>query len=522
VLVVRVLGAVDVELDGRRVPVTSTKQRLLVAILAASRGVVSRDRLVAALWEEPPPSAPSTLMGYVSRLRRAVGRDAIAASADGYLLIADQVDAREFERLAQRGGADALEEGLRLWRGDAFGELAANRFLVGEARRLRELRTSARLELAEAHLATGDTARPVSMLEALVGEEPIREDAWVLLVRALAAGGRYADAVRAAHRCRRELVEVGLEPSAALVEAEAAAIERRAAAGRVEVTDLDVGPLRYALHGDVHIAHQVAGGGPVDLVLSSYGSVSIDSIWDEPRFSRFVSLLGASCRVVLYDTRGIGLSDPIDVDAPPTIHEQSEDLQAVIEQAGANRPVVVGIGDGGPTAITYAHRHPKQLAGLILINTFARLVEAPGYRGVAQDDLDANLRLSTDATGARDTSLVLRNHAPSVSGDAEFRRWWERAGRRGASPATATALWRVRYGADVRGLLHEIATPTLVLHRRRARVIPRSYGEYLAEQIAGARYVELDGSDQPPFTETAEAVAALIADFATSCRARDA
>jgi pimeloyl-ACP methyl ester carboxylesterase len=149
-----------------------------------------------------------------------------------------------------------------------------------------------------------------------------------------------------------------------------------------------------------------------------------------------------------------------------------------------------------------------------LVNTFARLIEAPDYRGVSRETFEANMTMSVDPDSDRDTSLVLRNHAPSVAGDAEFRRWWERAGRRGASPATANALWRTRYGADVRALLPDIAVPTLVLHRRDTVVIPRLFGAFLAERIPDARYVEVNGADQSPFTGDAATMADHILEFA--------
>ena len=107
----------------------------------------------------------------------------------------------------------------------------------------------------------------------------------------------------------------------------------------------------------------------------------------------------------------------------------------------------------------------------------------------------------------------MRNHAPSVAANPEFRRWWERAGRRGASPATATALWRVRNGADVRSLLGAIRSPTLVLHRLHSRVVPLQHGAFLARHIRSARFIELDGADQPPFTEDAATIADSITDF---------
>jgi hypothetical protein len=117
------------------------------------------------------------------------------------------------------------------------------------------------------------------------------------------------------------------------------------------------------------------------------------------------------------------------------------------------------------------------LAGLVLINTFARLIKTDDYpMGISQERFDANLHMSVDPDSDRDTSLVLRNHAPSVAGDPGFGRWWERAGRRGASPATASGLWRVRYGADVRSQLDILSTPALVLHSRDSDVIPRAHG----------------------------------------------
>jgi DNA-binding SARP family transcriptional activator/pimeloyl-ACP methyl ester carboxylesterase len=522
VAIVRVLGRIEVDVDGQTRPIGSPKQRLLIAVLAAGHGPVSRNRLIDALWgDEPPSSASATLMGYVSRLRATLGAGSIASLPAGYELKADAVDARQFESLIGERPTDegsTLETALSLWRGEAFGEFSEHPFLVGEARRLHELRTHTRIRLVNSYQSEGDLARPISMLEALVADEPTREDAWALLVQALLAAGRLADATRAAHRCRRALAEIGLEPSPALIEIEGAVLQQRSEAALPNQSiPVDIGPVRYARNGKVHLAYQIVGGGPVDLILSSYGSVSIDSIWDCEQFTAFVDRLAGSCRVVLYDTRGIGLSDPINVDSPPSIEEQADDLRCIVDESKATRPVVLGIGDGGPVTITFAHRYPGTLAGLVLINTFARLIKADGYPlGITQERFDANLHMSTDPASDRDTSLVLRNHAPSVAADPTFRRWWERAGRRGASPATAVGLFRVRYGADVRALLDTLTPPTLVLHSRDNRLIPMAYGAYLVQMVPNVRFVEIDGADQTPFTEGADSVADHVIEFATA------
>jgi len=167
--------------------------------------------------------------------------------------------------------------------------------------------------------------------------------------------------------------------------------------------------------------------------------------------------------------------------------------------------------------IAFAHRHPSALAGLVLINTFARLIRSDDYpAGIAQERFDANLDMSTDPASDRDASLVLRNHAPSVVGDPSFRRWWDRAGRRGASPATAKALWRVRYGADVRTRLGALTVPSLVVHNRDNRVIPIAHGAYLAMGLRNGSFVQIDGADQTPFTEAADTIADLVLDFVTA------
>ena len=318
-LTVRVLGVIEVDTSGQARPVSSPKQRLILALLVAARGPMSRDRLIDALWgDAAPSSAAATLMGYVSRLRSILGASGIEGKPEGYRLCADIVDAYQFESLihetSECDDSATFERALGLWRGDAFGEFSTHPYLIGEVRRLEEIRTHTRIRLASLYLDAGDVARPTSMLEAIVADQPLREDAWVLLVQALLAGGRPPDAMRAAQRCRRQLAEIGLEPSRELLAAETYALDARTNVGtRGAAADdhrVHIGPVRYARRDGHHLAYQIVGGGSVDLVVSSYGSVSIDSIWDSEHFSAFVRRLAATCRVILYDTRGIGLSDP--------------------------------------------------------------------------------------------------------------------------------------------------------------------------------------------------------------------
>jgi predicted ATPase/DNA-binding SARP family transcriptional activator len=232
VLVVRVLGSIEVEVDGAPVVLASPSERRIMAAFVTGGGIAGRDRLIDALWGgDPPPSALRSLQTYISRLRRSLGSHRIETRQPGWMLHADLVDVGDFERLVAEARAlpaaqsvAAFDEALTWWRGAAYEEFAVEPFARGEARRLEELRLAARVDRADALLMADAVADGVAALEALVADEPLHERAWELLVRGLAAAGRNAEALRAAHRCRDELAAVGLEATPALARAEAAAL----------------------------------------------------------------------------------------------------------------------------------------------------------------------------------------------------------------------------------------------------------------------------------------------------------
>ena len=229
---VRVLGVLDVLVDGVPVDVRAAKVGAVLAMLALHPGqVVSADRLSEGLWgEAPPPRAANTLQGYISQLRRTLGRESIVTRPPGYLLAlpAQAVDARRFEGLVAEGrtaltadrpldAADLLERALALWRGPALDDFAYDPFAQPEAARLEELRLVATEELFEARLALGMHQSLVGDLRAHVDRHPLRERLWSQLMRALYRCGRQAEALRAFSELRRRLgEELGIEPSPAL------------------------------------------------------------------------------------------------------------------------------------------------------------------------------------------------------------------------------------------------------------------------------------------------------------------
>jgi class 3 adenylate cyclase len=276
---------------------------------------------------------------------------------------------------------------------------------------------------------------------------------------------------------------------------------------------------RYVRSGDAHIAYQIVGEGPVDVLVSSFGTISIDSFEDEPHFARFLNRLGSFARIIRYDRRGIGLSDPIAPAVPPTLEQDVDDAVAVLEAVDSRGAAVLGMWASGLTAILLAATRPARVGGLVLVNAYARLERADDYPGgIPAKMLEGYGHQLISPDTVRNTGDVLALVAPSVASDERFVRWWEEAGRRGASPATAQALWSVWSHADVSDVLSSLQAPTLVVHRRDCRWLRVDHGRYLGEHIPRAKYVEIEGADAPPFTENADVVLEEIEEFLTGER----
>jgi pimeloyl-ACP methyl ester carboxylesterase len=251
----------------------------------------------------------------------------------------------------------------------------------------------------------------------------------------------------------------------------------------------------YADSGGVSIAYQVRGEGPLDLVLVPGFVSHVELLSEEPSTARFLRRLTSFSRMLVFDKRGQGLSDrPA---RPPTLEESMDDLRAVIDAAGFDRPAIFGVSEGGPMSMLFAATYPEDVSSLILFGTYARMVEAPDFpHGISDAALDRWGEVVRRDWGG---PVALRLWAPNRVGDEQFERWWARLLRQGTSPAGAIALMDLYREMDVRAILPAIDVPTLVLHRAGDRMVPVAQGRYLAESIPGARYVELAGDDHLPF-----------------------
>jgi class 3 adenylate cyclase len=279
----------------------------------------------------------------------------------------------------------------------------------------------------------------------------------------------------------------------------------------------DLPETRYATTADgLHIAYQVEGSGPLDLLELTNGTMfSVDATAEQPRWQNYVSRLASFSRLIRFDLRGIGLSDPLGSSDPPTVEQWSSDALAVLDAEGATPAAVLGVSFGGLAALLMAATHPDRIRALVLVNSFARLTRDHHYPvGVPPSVLErfTESLIEPGANTGDDLPLM----APSMVPDAGFAGWWRRAGHRGASPATARAVWRAAQ-TDLRPILATLRVPTLVIHARDNRFCRVGHGQYLAANIPGAHYLEVDTADQVPWASDAD-FAGEIEEFLTGAR----
>jgi len=276
---------------------------------------------------------------------------------------------------------------------------------------------------------------------------------------------------------------------------------------------------RYAKSGGVDIAYQVLGDGPIDLLLGTGLIIPIDCMDEEPSMARFQRRLASFGRLIRFDRRGIGLSDRGSPSAPPTLEQEAQDSLAVLDAVGSERAAVIAPMVAAPDGLTLAATHPERVSHLVVMNGFARLMWAPDYpHGIRQRWIDDRRVVGTEPDAVDQGVDFLADVAPSVATDPAFRTWFDRAGNLGASPVMARAITAMSFDSDVRHLLPMISVPTLVIHRADNPLFGVGHGRYLAEHIAGAKYVELPGADLLHWVGDTERMLDEIEEFITGVR----
>jgi len=493
-------------------------------LLVTPNRFVSTERLLEELWDDPSSSgAKSSLQAQVSRLRKRLPEpEALVGDRRGYRIDVGQdgLDVWRFERLLGQGraaiedgrpdeAAVLLDEALSCWRGAPFVEVADDGPAQGEAARLTELRRIAEADRVRAEVDRGRPGDALALLEPLLIDHRYDERYWALRVEALYACGRQAEALDAFQRCRRVLVDdLGIEPGIDLKRIEQRVLDQdptlgaprsseaiaRADAPTAAGTDagVELPPVDYTTSeaaGGATLAYRVIGTGPIDVVWVPDYLSHLDVVWEHPAYAGYLRGLARFGRLITYDKRGQGLSDR--VPGHPSATVRAQDALAVLDAAGARRAVLIGCSEGAEIATTAAVLAPERVAALVLFGS-----------GPACEADDADWCIPRDryvewmewAAARWGTGRSLTALAPSVADDPAARSWYGRLERQTATPRSIADYARENAQTDYRRLLPNVRVPTLVLHRR-GDAVPVAAGRYLADHIAGARYVELDGDD---------------------------
>jgi len=271
---------------------------------------------------------------------------------------------------------------------------------------------------------------------------------------------------------------------------------------------------RYTKSGDLNIAYQVVGDGPVDLIYVPGWISNVELNWEEPAHAHVLERLASFSRLILFDKRGTGLSDPVPLDAMPTLEERMDDVRAVLDAVDCEEAALFGFSEGGLMSVLFAATYPERITTLVLYGTFAKRIKSPDYpwapspedRARELEELERNWSVRMDLD-------VL---APSE--DDAFKDRLATYFRRSASPGAALALMRMNTQLDVREVLPAIQAPTLVMHRVDDRDVKVEEGRWIAAQIAGAKFVELPGDTHTLWAGNTDEVVDEIEEFLTGAR----
>lgn len=486
----RTLGYPEIDAEDGPRKLGLRKGLALLVYLAEAGGPVGRDALATLLW---PQSATETvrtrLRRLLHRVQAALGENVFEtdgttvrwSTASGL-----QVDADLFEAACDRGD---FEQACQLYKsdfldgfspGDApeFDEWA---FFRREALRGRMVQALERV--VRDKNAAGDYAAAAIHAGRLAGLDPFSEVYGRHLIRNLLLAGDRASAERHFTALSRRLRdELDVE-----VEAETRALMRPGAAGAIEAAP----PTRYAHGGGVHLAYQVHGSGAVDILLLPGFVSHVERSLEEPHCRAFVASLTAMGRLIMFDRRGIGLSDRIGF--APSPEATARDIETVLDAAGSRRAVLFGASESGPACITFAAAARARVAGLILFGSLAKGSWAPDYpHALRASQYDVwSERLVAEWGGP----AGIETFAPSLAKDPQARAWWAGLLRAASSPGAVRSVLEALRDTDVRHLLAKTSAPTLVLHRRGDAAVRIDAGRHLASQIAQAKFVELEGND---------------------------
>ena len=504
-------GVPEIRDDDGPIKLNLRKGLALLIHLAEAPGAVARDVMATLLWPESPrETARARLRRLLHRIELALGQPVFETDRNSLRwspAVELTVDSHLFERACDRG---AFEEACRLYRADFLAGFSVSdcaefddwAFFRREALRGKLMHGLERL--VQDKTAAGDHFAATAHAGRLVELDPLSEVYGRHLIRSLLLSGdrRSADRHHAA-LTRRLRDELGVKPEAAtdaLMDPAAAPL-------------FPAGPTtRYVEGAGAHLAYQTYGSGELDILIMPGFVSHVERVWEHPGCRAFLLSLMALGRLILFDRRGIGLSDR--VGSAPSVDVTAEDIGTVLQAAQTRRVVLFGASECGPACIKFAVDQSRRVAGLILFGSLAKGCWAPDFphalRASQYDAWRQQLVAEWGGPAGIDT------FGPSLSRDPQARAWWAGLLRAASSPGGIRAVLEALRDTDVRDLLPRLSVPTLVLHRRNDRAVRLTAGRDMASHIAGAEFIELDGDDHWFFAGAQQPVIAAIKRFVTA------
>jgi len=501
-------GFPEIGADNRAIKLNLRKGLALVIYLAEARGAVARDVVATLLWPDGPREATlARLRRTLHRIELALGEQVFETDRASVRLSAAlelKIDSHQFEQACERG---AFEEACSIYRSDFLTGFSVadcpefDDWMFFRREALRGRLVNALERIVQDKIAAGEHFAATAHARRLVELDPLSEVYGRHLIRSLLLAGDRNSAERHYAVLKQRLRdELGVSPEAAT--------EALMQSGTAPPVD-DAPATRYVEGAGVHLAYQTHGSGEIDILLVPGFVSHVERVWEHPACRAFLGSLMAFGRLILFDRRGVGLSDR--VGSTPGVEATAEDIGTVLRAVKTRRVVLLGSSEAGPACIKFAVDEPRLVAGLILFGSMARGCWAPDYPHALQAAQFDTWRRQLVAEWGGPAGI--ETFAPTLSRDPQARAWWAGLLRAASSPGGISAVLEALRDTDVRHLLPQLSVPTLVLHRRDDRAVRLAAGRDMASRIADARFVELDGNDHWLFVGDQQTALNVIKSF---------
>jgi DNA-binding SARP family transcriptional activator/pimeloyl-ACP methyl ester carboxylesterase len=525
-------GIPRIELNRQPLDLGLRKALALVSYLAITGQPQSRDFLAGLLW---PESDQTTARGNLRRtlylIQKKAGHDVLVVSKDNLGISPSSsfwLDVKLFREKISACPADNFpdphcrkewEEAAALYTADFMAGFsvpdseAFEDWKFFESEELRRMLGGILKQLAQYYLSNDSPNDAIPYARRWLALDHLHEPAHRMLMELYARAGQHAAALRQYQECRRLLIEaLNIPPEAETVELYEAIRSGKKISTNYE--SVKIPETQYVQSGDVHIAYQTLGTGPVDFLIVPGFVSHLEVIWESPTLAHALQHLAEVSRLILFDKRGVGLSDRVGYS--PTLEHTMDDMLAILNAVDSKRAVLFGFSEGGPNSLIFCAAHPERVQGLILYGTLAKGMRSTDYPWALTEQQHAQwLEWLINVWGKPVPHLYF---APSRESDHSLWEWFAKLLRLGSSPGGVRGVLDVFKEIDVRQILSCIHVPVLVMHRSGDRAMRVEAGRYLAEHIPDARYVELSGDDHWWWLGDVDAVMRTIQAFISSLK----